>query len=427
MFFLDELLLDSYFDTTAPIKATTAKTGVYAPPTLPNFMAYLRNLEVGMFDLGWAVIGSYNKIPKLHPWKAPSREQLHLWAQQNLLSGRANSLNLRLADTATIALDCDFHSPELMQLFMQMLQDYLLLDHDQFYTCCGKKGAKIFFRYQKASPDERLPRQLGPLAYSAGHGSDVAYQQELELKSDVSTVAGLYGMVNGREVVYGPYADYKFVCHTRPMDLPLLTASQLRGIEWRYHALLHAYGMVNDNNNRVLPPPQSRFTTEALCSVVFLRYLFGKGSEAGKLDAIVRNIEQGANRDFLLVWLNFTGQFAAYRALSALYEGIPPAEVPLWQSFKQHLLSLAPIEAWNWLLSSSNWLFSLMLPEVQSLRFRLVKALRGCMIDDLYNFVWAYAPLPVFLLSSSLRTSPISFAETVRLIYAAVQQPHYRV
>ena len=68
-----------------------------------------------------------------------------------------------------------------------------------------------------------------------------------------------------------------------------------------------------------------------------------------------------------------------------------------------------------------------MLPEVQSLRFRLVKALRGCMIDDLYNFVWAYAPLPVFLLSSSLRTSPISFAETVRLIYAAVQQPHYRV
>ena len=61
MLFLDELLLDSYFDATAPVKLTTAKTGVYAPPTLPNFMAYLRNLEVGMFDLGWAVIGSFNE------------------------------------------------------------------------------------------------------------------------------------------------------------------------------------------------------------------------------------------------------------------------------------------------------------------------------------------------------------------------------
>ena len=426
MLFLDELLLDSYFDATAPVKLTTAKTGVYAPPTLPNFMAYLRNLEVGMFDLGWAVIGSFNKIPNLHPWKAPKRELLHLWAQQNLLSGRANSLNLRLADTDTIALDCDFHSPELMQLFMRLLQDYLLLAPSQLYTCCGKKGGKIFFRYPKATPDERLPRQLGPTAYSAGHGNDAAYKQELELKSDVSTVAGLYGKVNGREVVYGPYADYKFVCNTRPMDLPLLTAAQLHGLTWRYHALLHAYGMADSNNNRVLPPQQSRLTTEALCSVVFLRYLFGLGNEKGRLDAMVRNIEQGANRDLLLVWLNFAGQFVAYRALSEVSAGVPPQEVGVWQRFKQKLLALPPVDAWNWLLSSSNRLFSLMMPEVQSLRFRVVQASRWSLIADISKFVWAYAPLPVLLLSVRSRGSR-SFDEIAQLICEAVQRPHYRV
>ena len=420
MLYLDEVLLDPRFN----VSASPLKPYGYAPATPKNFHEYLKALENVMFVKGWTVIGSIYKSPKLHPWKDPTRDQLHEWAQHNLSTGAANSLNIRLADTDTIALDCDFHYPYLMQAFVDLLRDYLLLRYSQIYTCAGKKGGKIFFRYYKSSPEERLPVRLGITAYNVYHGNEDDYKQELEIKSNVSTVAGLYGKVAGREVVYGPYAYYPYICEVRPTGLPELTAEQLLGISWRYINLLYSFGMVDNNNCRILPSPQHLRTEEALCSVVFLRHLLDYEHGDGQLESILRSIEQGANYDMLLAWLNFAGQCQAHRILCSLYVESEAPEQALWQGFKQQLLSLTPNSAWNLILSSSNRLFTLLQPEVQSLRFRLASIYGSVETLENLKWVWSYVPLQVLALSSTVQAT---VPERLHIFAQAVQHPHYRV
>ena len=96
-------------------------------------------------------------------------------------------------------------------------------------------------------------------------------------------------------------------------------AEQLLGIQWRYLNLLYSFGMVDSNNCHISPSPQHLRTEEALCSVVFLRYLLGLEHRDGQLESILHSIEQGANYDMLLAWLNFAGQCQAYRILCSLY------------------------------------------------------------------------------------------------------------
>ena len=425
MIYLDELRLAPRFNVSTPQLTPDG----YAVPTAYNFLAYIRSLEQFMYEQGWTMIGSCFKLPNLHPWKAPPREQLHKWAQQNLhpryhyQSQQANSLTIRLADTETIALDCDFHSSYLMHAFIEQLHDYLLLGHDQFYTCSGKKGCKIFFRYHKESA-ERLPMRLGVTAYNVGCGDNPDYKQELELKSNLSTVAGLYGEVEGREVVYGPYEDYPYICATRPQDLPELTAEQLLGIAWRYHNLLHSLGMVESNNCRVQTQPQYLLTHEALCSVVFLRYLLSGAGKSVDLAAVLRSIEQGENFDLLFAWLNFAGQCQAYRILSSLYVVHNVPEQLQWVQFKRQLLSLPASDAWGLILSSSNRLFAKMLPEVLSLRYRIASLDLEPEVLAALPWVWHYAPLPVLTLTPHVHAS---VEERIMLFAQAVQQPHLTV
>lgn len=429
MIYLSELRLAPRFNVSFP----TLTPDGFAAPTEYNFLAYIRALEQFMYEQGWTMIGSCFKLPNLHPWKAPTREQLHHWAQQNLQphyqsasktrSKQANSLTIRLADTETIALDCDFHSSELMHAFVEQLHDYLLLRHDQFYTCSGKKGCKLFFRYHKES-DERLPLKLGVTAYNAGFGYNPDYKQELELKSNLSTVAGLYGQLDGREVVYGPYEDYPYICATRPMDLPELTSEQLQGIAWRYNNLLYSFGMVESNNCLIQTQPQYLRTHEALCSVVFLRYLLSGAGKSVDLAAILRSIEQGEDFDLLFAWLNFAGQCQAYRIISSLYVVHEVPEQLLWVQFKRKLLSMPTSDAWSLLLSSSNRLFAKMLPEVLSLRYRIASLDLAPELLEALPWVWHYAPLPVLTLNPHVHGS---VEERIMLFAQAVQQPHLTV
>ena len=193
----------------------------------------LRAIEDTMFSRGWTVIGSVFKVSCLHPWKRPTREEVHQWAQKDLGSGRANALNLRLSDTQTIALDCDFTDPVLMARFMSLLQLRLGLHKEQLFTCAGKKGGKIFFRFMPLSICDQLPRTLGPKVFLRGHSGDSAFKQELEVKSDLSTVAGLYGLpdpVSYETIVYGPYEDFPYIVDAAPSDLPTITSVELQSL-----------------------------------------------------------------------------------------------------------------------------------------------------------------------------------------------------
>ena len=87
-------------------------TGPHGGPCTPaDFINLLSQVESGMYARGWTVIGSIFKASRLHPWKLPNRETIHNWTQSDLAAMRANALNLRLSDTNTIALDCDFTYP----------------------------------------------------------------------------------------------------------------------------------------------------------------------------------------------------------------------------------------------------------------------------------------------------------------------------
>ena len=212
----------------------------------------LQAVENAMYHRGWTVIGSVFKASKLHPWKVPAREQLHQWAQQDLCCCRANALNLRLADTNTIALDCDFHDAELMSRFISALQLRLGLHKEQLFTCVGKKGGKIFFCFVPTCSYDPLPRTLGPTVFTQGHLGDSAYKQELEVKSDLSTIAGLYGPFDvaiNDTIVYGPYEDYPYIVEATPSDLPTITSHELQSVGNLFYTLVKQGGYECDTPN----------------------------------------------------------------------------------------------------------------------------------------------------------------------------------
>ncbi len=234
------------------------------------FSEYLRDLENRLYALGWTVIGSVHKLPNLHPWKLPSREQLHIWAQQDL-AYRANSLNLRLADTNTIALDCDFNDGGLMGEFVDRLAHLLDMPKSQIFTCTGKKGAKLFFRFQKGTRNEVLPRKLGPTVYTAGCVGMKDFKQELEIKSDLSTIAGLYGPydpVLGDTLVYGPYENFPYIGLAAPSDLRVITMQELHVLTQLYICLVKRGGY--ETSLQVLTETTIDHEFTRACALVFI-------------------------------------------------------------------------------------------------------------------------------------------------------------
>lgn len=170
-----------------------------------------------MYQNGWTVIGSRYKTPNLHPWKTPAREELLTMALANLQSGRANSINIRLTDTSTVALDCDFASHDLTEAFIAAVAAYMAVPRSALHTVCGARGCKVFFRCRMDGLMRRIPQYLGPrLTSMAGLAStDTA----LEVKTTVSTVAGMHSFWTQDGIVYGPYPGTSYICEVRPGDL----------------------------------------------------------------------------------------------------------------------------------------------------------------------------------------------------------------
>lgn len=206
----------------------------------------LRALESVMTARGWPVIGSLYKASKLHKWKDVPAAQLHQWAQEDLAQYRANSLNLRLSDHKVIALDCDFNDPELMRAFCDGAESVLSLSPEQIYTCAGKKGGKLFFRFLGGTGRHKPPRLPALTGYTKGHAGDSAYKQELELKTDLSTVAGFHSVTKSGDVVlYTAYSKYPYIVHAKPEDLATITSADIMLLHSLFNRLLIERGFVN--------------------------------------------------------------------------------------------------------------------------------------------------------------------------------------
>lgn len=237
----------------------------------------VRNVESVMSARGWPVIGSLYKASKLHPWKEVTAAQLHTWAQDDFAHYRANSLNLRLKDHQIIALDCDFNDPYLMRAFCDGVRGLMLLDVDQVYTCTGKKGGKLFFKLDRRTSRSRMPRLPKLVGYSKGHAGDSAFKQELELKTDLSTVAGFHSVTEtGDIVLYARYSHYPYIIDARPQDLATITRADLTLISSLFNRLLVERGFVDQDGKPI--ESQVHHQLVRSCAAAFLAQVLEAGS-----------------------------------------------------------------------------------------------------------------------------------------------------
>ncbi len=325
-------------------------TGPHGGPCTPaNFIKLLSQTENAMYARGWTVIGSVYKASRLHPWKLPNRETIHNWAQADLTSMRANSLNLRLSDTNTIALDCDFTQDDLMPRFLELVQQYLGLSKQDMFMCAGKKGGKLFFRFVPTFAGETPPKSLGPVAFSNGMTRDALFKQEIEVKSDLSTVAGFYGPIDGRMAIYTTYGDYPYIVTANPNDLPAIGLRELQGIEERYLNLLCSVkGMVDEWGAPIDRPERHALLYAAACSYIHLSKLqLESEHQEATVDAVLRHATSRAfYADLMEPWLKFLGQNEACELIEALFFGAPTPMYSMSPEFETICVLTSPANYW---------------------------------------------------------------------------------
>ena len=144
---------------------------IYKNTDLQTAMSYFcydtMQTALSLYEQGWTVIGSQFKSPKVAQWSTKSREELMQQAYNDFQQGKANSINLRLKDSDVIAFDCDFNDPALMRDFIEVLPFVVGIQPDQYFTCSGGKGGKVFFKHLKPTYGTRtLPAKLGLTAFN---------------------------------------------------------------------------------------------------------------------------------------------------------------------------------------------------------------------------------------------------------------------
>lgn len=166
---------------------------------------------------GFTMIGSRYKLPNLHKWKDPTKEQLFEWCLFDLQTGRANSLTVRM-DGDLAALDLDFYEDEATPVFVDFWKNFI---GTVPVTVRGKKGGKVFFRLQgKAGTQSTLKlfEQQRP-----GYAPDDWRGNAIELKRDVSAVCGRHS----EGVQYSSIEGTKPFADCVPDDLPLCSQDEI--------------------------------------------------------------------------------------------------------------------------------------------------------------------------------------------------------
>lgn len=218
-------------------------------PTIEGLKLYLTALQSKLSYLGWTTYGSIGKTPNLVKRSVKDKVLLDLCASNDLQYGPANSINLNLKASNVIALDCDFHSLDLTRYFIANLVNYMGLSMDRLFTCVGAKGCKIFFRYAYNLSKSKLPTHLGKTAYINQIAPD--YKQELEIKTDLSTVAGIHSQVitpYGTDyIVYTYVQGTRYIVEASPQDLPFISWEELMHAQTIYTGLLAFYDAKEKN------------------------------------------------------------------------------------------------------------------------------------------------------------------------------------
>ena len=233
---------------------------VYKNTDLQTAMSYFcydtMQTALSLYEQGWTVIGSQFKSPKVAQWSTKSREELIQQAYNDFQHGKANSINLRLKDSNVIAFDCDFNDPALMRDFIEVLPFVVGIQPDQYFTCSGGKGGKVFFKHLKPTYGTRtLPAKLGLTAYNPNDNNS---KQELEIKRYVSTVFGMHSPIvdtSGNVIDFKIYSNYGNTKHiTSPNSiakLPIITFLDVGMVEFFYNNLLKHHDYVDSNGKPV--------------------------------------------------------------------------------------------------------------------------------------------------------------------------------
>ena len=233
---------------------------VYKNTDLQTAMSYFcydtMQTALSLYEQGWTVIGSQFKSPKVAQWSTKSREELIQQAYNDFQQGKANSINLRLKDSDVIAFDCDFNDPALMRDFIEVLPFVVGIQPDQYFTCSGGKGGKVFFKHLKPTYGTRtLPAKLGLTAFNPNDNNS---KQELEIKRHVSTVFGMHSPIldaSGNVIDFKIYSNYGNTSHIAAPNslakLPIITLLDVRGVEFFYNNLLKHHDYVDSNGKPV--------------------------------------------------------------------------------------------------------------------------------------------------------------------------------
>ena len=143
-----------------------------------------------------------------------------------------------------------------MRDFIEVLPFVVGIQPDQYFTCSGGKGGKVFFKHLKPTYGTRtLPAKLGLTAFNPNDNNS---KQELEIKRHVSTVFGMHSPIldaSGNVIDFKIYSNYGNTSHIAAPNslakLPIITLLDVRGVEFFYNNLLKHHDYVDSNGKPV--------------------------------------------------------------------------------------------------------------------------------------------------------------------------------
>lgn len=192
---------------------TIQDNGFTRPMHIGDLFISLETIATHMIKNGWTVLPSQGKIPNLIKWKGIDKEELNAKTIDLIRAKQATSINVLMDDIDVYAIDIDFPSQKFTEKFVSIFKAHTGLN--TLYTVRGSKGLKIFLRIKTT---KKLPTVICPKVMIKERSWTEALKHEVELKHQLSTVAGLYP---GTDCLYDEYPLTASIVTAKVDDLPV--------------------------------------------------------------------------------------------------------------------------------------------------------------------------------------------------------------